>query len=256
MAVRLRLTRMGRKKRPYYRIVAVDGRKRRDGAFIERLGYYHPLEDPPGISIDADKALKWLRTGAQPSDTVLSLLKKEGVWLRFRLEKRGLPEQQVNDMMAEWFAERAKAALVVEKPAAKEEPAPSEPDVEEPAVDESVVEAKDSVPPEDYVTTEQSEEPPAEAVKETPVEAEKAAEAAQETPVEAEKATEAAQETPVEADKSTAVSEEPPEQTDSSTKAAEETSAKDESQDTEPEKTEIADETPREEPVDPVDDSK
>ncbi len=109
MSVRLRLTRMGRKKRPYYRIVAVDSRRKRDGAFIENLGHYHPLEDPPTVKVDADKALKWLRVGAQPSDTVRSLLRREGIWLRFRLEKRGLPESQIEGMMTEWFEARSHA---------------------------------------------------------------------------------------------------------------------------------------------------
>ena len=104
MSVKLRLTRMGRKKRPFYRIIAVDSRRKRDGAYIDRIGIYHPLENPPVVEVDADKALKWLRCGAQPSDTVRSLLRKEGVWLRFRLEKRGLPETQINQMMVEWFA--------------------------------------------------------------------------------------------------------------------------------------------------------
>lgn len=103
---------MGRKKRPYYRIVAVDSRVKRDGVYIERVGYYHPLDEPPTIVIDGDKALKWLRCGALPSDTVLSLLRREGVWLRFRLEKRGLSETQINDMMADWFAKHKPAAPI------------------------------------------------------------------------------------------------------------------------------------------------
>ena len=112
--VRLRLTRMGRKKRPYYRIVAVDKRKRRDGAFIERLGYYHPLGDPTVVQIDGEKVLKWLRVGAQPSNTVLSLLRKEGIWYRFRLEKRNLPENQIDEMMAEWFASHSEERIAAE----------------------------------------------------------------------------------------------------------------------------------------------
>lgn len=117
--VRLRLTRMGRKKRPYYRIIAVDGRKKRDGAFLERLGYYHPLDNPASIKIDAEKTLKWLRVGAQPSETVRSLLRKEGIWYRFRLEKRGLPESQIQTMMVEWF-EKNKNKVVEEKQATTE----------------------------------------------------------------------------------------------------------------------------------------
>ncbi|MBC8466085.1 30S ribosomal protein S16 [bacterium] len=111
--VRLRLTRMGRKKRPYYRIIAVDKRNRRDGACIERLGYYHPLNDPFTVSIDGEKALKWLRLGAIPSDTVRSLLRKEGIWYRFLLEKRKLPENQIEEMMSEWFAKHSKSSDTV-----------------------------------------------------------------------------------------------------------------------------------------------
>ena len=69
LAVRIRLQRHGRKKRPFYRLVAADARAQRDGAFLERLGYYDPLTDPADIVIDEDKALKWLRRGAQPTDT-------------------------------------------------------------------------------------------------------------------------------------------------------------------------------------------
>ena len=105
---------MGRKKRPYYRIVAVDSRRKRDGAFIDRIGYYHPIETPVTLLIDADKALKWLRVGAIPSDTVLSLFKKEGVWLRYRLERRGLPEAQINSMMNEWFVKHGKSIVTAE----------------------------------------------------------------------------------------------------------------------------------------------
>jgi len=137
LSVRLRLTRMGRKKRPYYRIIAVDSRKRRDGAFIERIGYYHPLNDPATISIDGDKALKWLRVGAQPSETVRSLLRKVGVWYRFKLEKRKLPENQINEMMLEWMKEHSpKEQEVKEKAIVKPVETPAEPEAvaEEPAV--------------------------------------------------------------------------------------------------------------------------
>lgn len=114
---------MGRKKRPYYRIVVVDSRKKRDGAFIDRLGYYHPIETPATLSLDGEKALQWLRNGAIPSDTVLSLLKKEGVWLRYRLERRGLPESQIATMMTEWFAKHSKAVPAA-APKKESKPAP------------------------------------------------------------------------------------------------------------------------------------
>ncbi len=76
MAVKIRLTRMGKKKNPFYRIVVADERSRRDGAPIEEIGYYNPMTNPADVKIDADKATKWLNNGAQPTDTVRSLLKK------------------------------------------------------------------------------------------------------------------------------------------------------------------------------------
>ena len=75
MAVKLRLRRMGAKKRPFYRIVAADSRSPRDGRFIEIIGTYNPLTSPAEIKIDEEKALKWLKEGAKPSDTVRDLFK-------------------------------------------------------------------------------------------------------------------------------------------------------------------------------------
>ena len=77
--VKIRLRRMGRRNRPFYRVVVADIRSPRDGKFIDIIGHYNPLTDPATISIDEEKALKWLRYGAQPSDTVRSLLAKLGI---------------------------------------------------------------------------------------------------------------------------------------------------------------------------------
>ena len=79
MAVKIRLTRMGKKKNPFYRIVVADQRSRRDGAPIEEIGYYDPKTNPATVKIDAEKATKWLNNGAQPTDTVRSLLKKSEI---------------------------------------------------------------------------------------------------------------------------------------------------------------------------------
>ncbi len=79
MAVKIRLKRMGAKKTPFYRVVVADSRSPRDGRFIEEIGYYNPVSNPVQIKIDNDKAKSWLEKGAQPSDTVRSLLKKSGV---------------------------------------------------------------------------------------------------------------------------------------------------------------------------------
>ena len=78
MAVKLRLTRIGAKKNPYYRVVVADSRFPRDGRFIEILGTYNPMVEPAEIKIDAEKAQKWIKNGAQPTDTVKALLKKSG----------------------------------------------------------------------------------------------------------------------------------------------------------------------------------
>ena len=77
--VKMRLTRMGDKKSPFYRIVVVDGRQARDGQYIDKIGHYNPLTNPAEIVIDADKAKDWLAKGVQPTETVKSLLVKAGV---------------------------------------------------------------------------------------------------------------------------------------------------------------------------------
>ncbi|HSK70032.1 MAG TPA: 30S ribosomal protein S16 [Candidatus Limnocylindria bacterium] len=77
--VKIRLKRIGMKKNPYYRVVVTDERTPRDGSFIEEIGVYDPMKQPAEIRIDAEKAAKWLKNGAQPSDTVRILLKKTGV---------------------------------------------------------------------------------------------------------------------------------------------------------------------------------
>ena len=79
MAVKIRLRRMGAKKAPFYRVVVADSRYPRDGRFIDEVGYYNPLTDPATVNIDADKAKKWIENGAQPTDTVKALLKKNGI---------------------------------------------------------------------------------------------------------------------------------------------------------------------------------
>ena len=78
MAVKIRLKRMGMKKHPFYRIVVADVRSPRDGRFIEEIGYYDPMKQPAEIKVDNEKAAQWMKNGAQPTDTVRTLLKKSG----------------------------------------------------------------------------------------------------------------------------------------------------------------------------------
>ena len=77
--VKIRLRRMGAKKAPFYRIVVADSRYPRDGRFIEEIGTYNPLTNPSTVNVDADRAQEWIKKGAQPTDTVLGILKKAGV---------------------------------------------------------------------------------------------------------------------------------------------------------------------------------
>ena len=79
MAVKIRLRRMGAKKAPFYRVIVADSRSPRNGRFIEEIGTYNPLTEPAQVAIDADKAKKWIANGAQPTETVKSLLKKNGI---------------------------------------------------------------------------------------------------------------------------------------------------------------------------------
>ena len=79
MAVKIRLRRMGAKRAPFYRVVVADSRYPRDGRFIEEIGYYNPMQEPPVVKIDAEKAAKWMANGAQPTDTVKALFKKNGI---------------------------------------------------------------------------------------------------------------------------------------------------------------------------------
>lgn len=82
--VKIRLRRMGTKKRPFFRVVVADSRSPRDGRFIENIGKYHPMNDPSVIEIDEERAMHWLGQGAQPSDPVRVLLEKVGIWEKFR----------------------------------------------------------------------------------------------------------------------------------------------------------------------------
>ena len=89
MAVKLRLKRMGAKKQPFYRIVAADSRSPRDGRSIEEIGTYNPVANPAEVKIDKELAIKWLKNGATPTDTVKNIFSKEGIMAKFAKEKQG-----------------------------------------------------------------------------------------------------------------------------------------------------------------------
>jgi small subunit ribosomal protein S16 len=191
MATRIRLRRMGAKKRPFYRVVVADQRAPRDGRFIENIGKYHPLEDPSLIEIDEERALHWLRVGAQPSSQVRNLMVKIGIWDRFVEERpsaadlvRKRTEKPAGDRLSKKAAAKAAAeakappeapAAPVEVPVAIEAPPEVEtPEVEVPAVPEApeveasaVVEAPE---PEILEAPEvEAPEEPAQVVEDAPV---------------------------------------------------------------------------------------
>lgn len=116
MAVKIRLRRMGTRGKPFYRIVVADGRSPRDGRFIEILGHYDPRTEPPTLKINEEQALHWLNRGAQPSDTVEALLKKENIFQKF-LSSKGKPAKESSAPVAEVAAPVAEEAVPAEDPA-------------------------------------------------------------------------------------------------------------------------------------------
>ncbi len=102
MAVKLRLRRMGKKKQPIYKVVAADSRSPRDGKFLEAVGLYNPLTNPHTIDLKEDRIFYWLNNGAQPTDTVKSLLRQKGITLKKDLLKKGFSEEKIQDELNNW----------------------------------------------------------------------------------------------------------------------------------------------------------
>ena len=111
MAVKIRLKKMGSKKRPFFRVVAADSRSPRDGRFIETLGHYNPLTDPPEIVLDHDKVFKWLGNGAQPTQNAADILRKAGLLERFELLKRGVAIADIDATIEEMRAKQPQAKV-------------------------------------------------------------------------------------------------------------------------------------------------
>ncbi|MBN2091688.1 30S ribosomal protein S16 [candidate division KSB1 bacterium] len=133
MAVRIRLRRMGKKKSPFYRIVAIDSRRKREGIYLDKIGHYNPMLEPAEIVIDQEKALSWLEKGAVPSDTVKSLFSRQGIMLKYDMTKKKFSPEKMQEELQKWElmqAERTKR-LSEEKPVKKNQP---EPTPEEPVV--------------------------------------------------------------------------------------------------------------------------
>ncbi|MEP3051515.1 MAG: 30S ribosomal protein S16 [Erythrobacter sp.] len=182
MAIALRLSRGGAKKRPYYRIVAADSRRARDGKYLEQIGIYNPLlakDDPGRVKLDEDRAKYWLGVGAQPSDRVLRFLDAAGIMERKARNNpnKAKPGEKATER-AEEKAEKAVAAKEAEADAKK-------------AADEEAKAAAEA-PAEEAATEEVAEETPAEAPAEAPAEEAPAEEPAAEEPAAEEPAAEEA----------------------------------------------------------------
>ncbi len=117
MATKIRLTRLGKKKQPTYRVVVMDSRKPRDGKYIEQLGIYDPRQEPSLIQIDNERALHWLRTGAQPTERAQKLLEISGAWTQFKVAKGDI--HTVDSDEAEEPV-KVEAVAVVEEPVEEE----------------------------------------------------------------------------------------------------------------------------------------
>ena len=133
MSVKIRLMRMGKKKQPSYRVVVADSRSPRDGRFIEIIGHYGPRQDPSAIDIDGEKALAWLRKGAQPTEQVQKLLAVTGVWAQFESERGGsvdtkLARRRLGDPKADAKKAKRQAATAEAEPAPSEQGAGAEAD--------------------------------------------------------------------------------------------------------------------------------
>ena len=179
MTTRIRLRRMGSNKRPFFRVVVADQRSPRDGRFIENIGKYHPLDDPSVIEIDQERALHWLRVGAQPSSQVRNLMNKIGIWDEFVKERpsaaAGPAKERTSKpklskkakQKAEAAASDPEQAAVQETPQVEPEPVVAEPVVAEtegatPEVAESEVAEADAAESVEAVVDASAEESPVE----------------------------------------------------------------------------------------------
>jgi len=187
VAVKIRLKRMGKIRQPYYRVVVVDSRKKRDGKVIEEIGKYHPKEEPSFIEVTSDRAQYWLGVGAQPSEAVEALLKITGDWQKFKglpgaegTLKGAEPKRDKTEIFNEALKDAAnepKREAVTKKAAAKKAEPKAEEKAEEPAAAEAPAEEAAAEAPAEEVA---AEAPAAEAVAEAPAAEEAPAEAAAE----------------------------------------------------------------------------
>ncbi|MDZ7796542.1 MAG: 30S ribosomal protein S16 [Candidatus Marinimicrobia bacterium] len=136
MSVRIRLARMGRKNRPFYRVVVADSRSRRDGRFIEQIGTYDPLKKNENLDVKEDRVFHWLRYGANPSETMKRLFSKKGIMLKWHLENSNLSEDKKKQELQKWEIAQSQKGKKASKPAEKEEPE-EKPEIKEKAAEKT-----------------------------------------------------------------------------------------------------------------------
>ncbi len=181
MATKIRLKRIGRRNRPFYRVVVMDSRNRRDGAAIEELGWFNPIEADKSYKLEEDRFLHWLKEGAQPSEAAHGLMKRSGLAHRWHLTQQGLDEKTIEKEMKKWALTREetlknrsekvtkKAEKAEEKIKAEAEAAAAaEAAVEEAAAATEEADAKEDAPAE--VEDIKAEETPAEEKEEVAAE--------------------------------------------------------------------------------------
>lgn len=161
MSVKIRLTRMGRRNRPFYRVVVADSRSRRDGRFIEQIGTYDPIKENNNFIVKEDRVFHWLKVGAQPSETVKRMLSKEGIMLKWHLENSNITEDQKKIELQKWEIAKAnrekvkgdKKESTSDKAIADEEEEVEEASVEKASVEEAPKEAPAKAPVEEKFTS-------------------------------------------------------------------------------------------------------
>ena len=166
MAVKLRLKRIGRSKRPFYRIVAMDARTRRDGSEIERLGWFDPLRTDVAVELKEERIIHWLNQGAQPSETVDNILKEMGLKYKIHLMKEGKSEEQIATLLTQWqLRQEERRTRQIEKKEAKKETVTKA--VAEEDAPSKEVEAEEESPAEEEVEAAAEEDAPSEEVEES-----------------------------------------------------------------------------------------
>ena len=180
MATKIRLKRIGRRNRPFYRLVVMDARNRRDGAAIEEVGWYNPIAKDEIYSLKEDRILHWLQEGAQPTDTAHDILRTAGIAHKWHLMKQGLDEAAVEKEMKKWALERedvlerrrqrAEAKVAEKKAAAGKKAAETAAEADKPAEPDAKAEPADEAP--DALAEVDAEESAVDSADEDPVETE------------------------------------------------------------------------------------